>query len=159
MLKVLLETAHWLIEANPDQRVVWLRRSSAPFSAIPELTNANQRVIQSLGRDRAGWGIIVDMRRAPPRNDPVFEQAMRALREAVESRFSRTALLLSTQAGVLQVQRLGREDGATSFATTNESTALAHARGALADPQRRMSSRPAPSSRGSVPPGRGGAAR
>lgn len=172
MKRLLLETPYWSLEASPDDRVVWLCRSPVPFATIPEVTSANHRVIQSLSPERAGWGIIVDMRRAPARNDSQFEQAMHALRDAVETRFARTALLLATHAGVLQVQRLGREDGARAFATMSEAAALAHATGALPEQRPRMSSHPAPSSagraasrggtpgsHGSVPPSRGGLSR
>jgi hypothetical protein len=60
---------------------------------------------------------------------------------------------------VLQVQRLTREDGTTTFATMSEAAALAYAIGALPDPHARMSSRPAPSSRDRMPPSRTGVNR
>jgi hypothetical protein len=69
------------------------------------------------------------MRHAPPRNDPAFETAMRGLRDAVEVRFARTAVLLDTAVGLLQVTRLTREDGAGTFATQSEAAALRFARG------------------------------
>jgi hypothetical protein len=66
---------------------------------------------------------------APPRNDPAFESAMRGLRDAVEVRFARTAVLLESAVGLLQVSRLTREDGAETFATQSEAAALRFARG------------------------------
>lgn len=172
-LTALLQTTHWLMEAEPDERVVWLRRSPLAFASVAEVSDANVEVIEQITSEHASFGLVVDMRRAPARNDPEFEQAMRALREAVEARFQRTALLLATQAGVLQVQRLTREDGSSTFATMSESAAHAFATGSLIDPHPRLSSRPAPSSgermppsrrslppsRGGVPPSRGGMTR
>lgn len=153
-MTALLQTTHWLMEAEPDERVVWLRRLPVAFASVAEIGNANVEVIDRITSEHASFGLVVDMRRAPARNDPEFEQAMRALREAVETRFRRTALLLATQAGVLQVQRLTREDGSSTFATMSEAAALAYASGALIDPHPRLSSRPAPSSRDRIPPSR-----
>lgn len=127
---VLLSSEHWLMEADPDDRVVWLSRLPAPFASLAEIARANDAVIRRLDAAYASWGLIVDLRRAPPRNDPEFENAMRGLRAAVAASFARTALLLATQAGVLQVSRITREDGSASFATTTEAAALEFARGA-----------------------------
>ena len=69
------------------------------------------------------------MAQAPPRNDPAFESAMRGLRAAVEVSFARIAVLLGTQVGVLQVQRITREDSAKSYATVSREAALRFARG------------------------------
>lgn len=130
MKRGLLSTEHWLMEADPDDRIVWLHRLPVPFASISEIMCANDAVIRKLDAAYASWGVVVDLRRAPPRNDPAFENAMRGLRAAVAASFARTALLLATQAGVLQVSRITREDGSASFATTVEAAALEFARGA-----------------------------
>lgn len=130
MERALLSTKHWLMEADAENRVVWLRRLPLPFASISEIASANEAVIQRIEAAHARWGVIVDLRRAPSRNDPAFESAMRGLRAAVAAGFARTALLLATQAGVLQVSRLAREDGSMSFVTTAEEMALEFARGA-----------------------------
>jgi hypothetical protein len=125
----LLLSAHWLMEEDVAQRVVLLRRMALPFSSLDELSNANQEVVRLIRPEHRAWGIVVDMRQAPARNDPSFESAMRGLRDAVELRFARTAVLLGTAVGLLQVTRLTREDGATSLATQSEAEALRFARG------------------------------
>jgi hypothetical protein len=125
----LLSGAHWLMEDDGDQRVVWLVRRPVPFVSLLEVTNANAEVARKILPQHGKVGVIVDMRQAPPRNDAGFEQAMQGLRAEVEARFARTAVLLATRVGVLQVNRITRTDGATSFATTDEAAALRFARG------------------------------
>jgi len=125
----LLSSAHWFMEESIAQRVVMLRRTALPFGSLDELSSANQEVVRLIRPEHRAWGIVVDMRQAPPRNDPSFESAMRGLRDAVEERFARTAVLLGTAVGLLQVTRLAREDGATSLATQSEAEALRFARG------------------------------
>jgi hypothetical protein len=128
-MKTLLSSAHWLMEEDAPFRVVWLRRLPLPFASIRELTAANEDVIQQMVARHRAWGVVVDMRTAPSRNDPGFEAAMRGLRSSVETHFARTAVLLATLVGKLQVDRLTRNDGAASFATTDEAIALRFARG------------------------------
>jgi hypothetical protein len=124
-----LASAHWVMEEDTDARLVWLRRTAAPFQSPDEVTSANAQIVQRLHPHHQHWGVIVDMRRARSRNDAAFEQAMLGLRSAVESSFARTAVLLGTAVGMLQVNRLTREDGATSFATMSEAAAERFARG------------------------------
>jgi hypothetical protein len=125
----LITSAHWLMEEDRLNKVVFLRRMALPFGSMEELTSANQQVVRQIRPEHREWGIVVDMRQAPPRNDPSFESAMRGLRDAVEVRFARTAVLLETAVGLLQVTRLTREDGATTFATQSEAAAVRFARG------------------------------
>ncbi len=55
--------------------------------------------------------LLVDMRLAPARNDPAFEEMQRGYRQLLLKRFVRVATLLHSRAGLLHVQRYGREDG------------------------------------------------
>jgi sulfite reductase alpha subunit-like flavoprotein/predicted heme/steroid binding protein len=125
----LLASAHWLMEEDRRNKLVYLLRLAMPFSSVEEITSANQQVVARIRPEHKDWGIVVDMRQAPPRNDPAFEGAMRGLRDAVEVRFARTAVLLESAVGLLQVTRLTREDGAETFATQSEAAALRFARG------------------------------
>lgn len=129
MNRVLLSSPHWLMESDAASHLVWLRRSPVAFGSIVELTAANEAVVSKFLDQYESWSVVVDMRLAPSRNDPAFEAAMHGLRSAIEARFARTAVLLATQVGMLQVNRLTREDGAKSFATTDEVAALRFARG------------------------------
>jgi hypothetical protein len=66
------------------------------------------------------------MREAPQRNDLEFENAMLNIRYVLAHTFARLTVLLETTTGLLQVNRIGRNDGIASeiFATTNEYAAL-----------------------------------
>lgn len=125
----LLSSTHWLMEDDIDQRVVWLVRQPVAFASLTEIISANAAVVRKILPQHRSAGLVVDMRQAPSRNDTGFEQAMQGLRARVESSFARTAVLLSTRVGILQVNRITRADRATSFATTDEAAALSFARG------------------------------
>jgi sulfite reductase (NADPH) flavoprotein alpha-component len=75
--------------------------------------------------------VVVDMRHAPRRNDAEFENAMRHLRDRIGKSFARVALVLESAAGVLQVNRIARDEGASdkTFATLSEPAATRFARG------------------------------
>jgi hypothetical protein len=117
------------MDEDRDHRIVWLERTAQPFGSLAEVTTANQEVVRKFASYHREWGIVVDMAQAPARNDPAFEGAMRGLRAAIEVTFARTAVLLGTQVGVLQVKRITREDAAKSYATVNRDAALRFARG------------------------------
>lgn len=122
------DVGHWLVDEDRAAQVVWLRRTARVFVTLDELLRENQQVVARLGKHHHSWGLVVDMRHAPSRNDPAFEEAMRGLRTAVEARFARTAVLLGTAAGVLQVNRITRTDGTQSLATQSEQAAFDFAR-------------------------------
>lgn len=125
----LLSVTHWVMDEDRDHRIVWLERTPVPFGSIDEVTLANEQVVQKFAPHHRQWGIVVDMAHAPSRNDAAFESAMHGLRASVEASFARTAVLLGTQVGVLQVKRLTREDSAKSYATVSREAALRFARG------------------------------
>lgn len=117
------------MEEDGEARVVWLQRTALPFGSIDEVTSANEQVVKRFSPYHRRWGLVVDMSQAGSRNDPAFEEAMRGLRAAVAESFARTAVLLGTQVGVLQVKRLTREDSAKSLATLSRDAALRFAGG------------------------------
>ena len=129
MKTTLLSSTHWLMEDDVDQRIVWLVRRPVAFASLTEIVSANAAVVRKILPQHRSAGVVVDMRQAPSRNDTGFEQAMQGLRVQVEARFARTVVLLATRVGILQVNRITRADGATSFATTDEAAALRFARG------------------------------
>jgi hypothetical protein len=108
---------------------VVLTRSAAPVDTIPDLIAQNEEVIARIRPEHAGFGVVVDMRQAVPRNDPEFENAMQQLRQELQSRFRRLAVLIESAMGVLQVDRLTRIEGTQVFGTQSESAAFKFARG------------------------------
>lgn len=129
MRTLLLNTQHYVLEEDRDARVVILRRTALPFGPAAEVRAENERVVAAFRPDHASYGLIVDMRAAPPRNDPAFEAAMRHLRFMVRRSFARTAVLVRTASGMMQVSRMHREEGYPYFTTSDEEEALRLARG------------------------------
>lgn len=126
----LLSDEFWTFEEQTKERVVILRRTPTPVDSIEKLIASNESIIALMQLKHRQFGIIVDMRQAPQRNDADFENAMLKLRVAVATNFMRVAVLLESATGVLQVNRIGRNDGAETFATLNEFAALRFAKGA-----------------------------
>lgn len=127
--RVLACSDYWFVEEHIDQSVVVIRRTPISFDSLDVLVRENDSVIGTIRSEHARFGVVVDMRQAPSRNDPEFEGAMRALRETVTNRFARLAVLIESAAGVLQVTRLGRGEGQRVFATRSETDAMRFARG------------------------------
>lgn len=128
-LKVLLSTPHWVLEEDENHRITVLRRTPVPWKSVEEIGHANDRVLEHFRPYHEGYGVVVDMRYAPTRNDPSFENAMAPLRARIGDIFARVAVLLDSAVGVLQVDRLGRAEGGKTFATQSESSATRFARG------------------------------
>jgi hypothetical protein len=59
---------------------------------------------------REEFGLLVDCRRAPGRNDAEFERAFEPHRQRLQRGFRRVAVVVSTAHGRLQVERYSRED-------------------------------------------------
>lgn len=68
--------------------------------------------------------LLIDMRDAVGRNEPEYDAVLRRIRTRVESGFLRSALLLRTAAGMLQMKRVTDEDGVARVAFTSEVEAV-----------------------------------
>nr|MCU0659250.1 hypothetical protein [Polyangiaceae bacterium] len=74
---LLLETPWVRSEHDPERRLVRYTRTALGFSTIIELEQSYGALILSTQQmDRTRLGLLVDLREAPPRNDPTFEQVM-----------------------------------------------------------------------------------
>lgn len=128
--KVLMSNDFWTVEEESDAKVLLLRRSPKPVISLDDLVVANAAVLAHFRRGYSAYGVVVDMRQAPPRNDTGFENAMAELRMGLATNFARVAVLLESATGLLQVNRIGRNDSAQTFATQNEPAAIKFAKGA-----------------------------
>jgi hypothetical protein len=108
-MRELLRTAHLTIRLDDATKVVRLVRSAVPFDDIREI-DANFLRITALFTDeqRAELKILLDVRDAPSRNDPEFENALQRRTLAFYRGFLRAAVLLRTAAGKLQLARMAR---------------------------------------------------
>jgi hypothetical protein len=132
-IEVLVSTPFWLMERDRDRNIVMLRRSADPIDSLTELRSQNRTLVDLMNQTKDANGIVVDMRQAPSRNDPAFEDAMRHLRSCIYTTYPRVAVLLVSAVGVLQVNRIGRNEGAETLATLSEEAADKFAQGLTRD--------------------------
>lgn len=95
-----------------------LVRSSTPYPELSAVRSSFGALLKSLPTGLAGQKtslLIVDMRAAPARNDLQFEETQKEYRQHILAIFARVATLVSTRAGLLNVQRYGREDGSRNI--------------------------------------------
>jgi hypothetical protein len=64
--------------------------------------------------ERGKFGLLVDVRLAPGRNDAEFEKNFQPYRQRLQQGFRRVAIVVETTHGKLQCQRYAREDGVAS---------------------------------------------
>jgi sulfite reductase alpha subunit-like flavoprotein len=120
----LYTSAHWILDEHPAENLTVLQRTPVPWASLNELRAENATILLVLRSDRSQSGLLVDMRHAPIRNDADFESAMATLRAGLTGHFERTAVLLDTKLGELQVTRIERDERRGTLATRSESAAL-----------------------------------
>lgn len=125
----LLKSTYWEVYEVFDAKVIVLRRTTAIVDSTASLREENLEVASCLSEKHRGWGGVVDMRLASARGDGKFEQAMGFLRHRLAVHLSRLSVLVSSAAGLLQVSRIDRVDGQSSYVTQDEAEALKFAQG------------------------------
>jgi hypothetical protein len=121
----LLQTPFLHVEHDEPRKFVRYTRSTRGFASIAELDDAHLGLIRAFQRlDRPRLNLLVDLRDAPPRNDPAFEQAIARHRGPMMQGFRRVAILVRSVVGGLQVRRHMSDDGTVSQITQDEDEAL-----------------------------------
>ena len=112
----LYEGPYYDLRLDQQRAVLWLHRSSAPIERLGEVHAAQSAVLDRLEQIACrSFGLLVDLREAPSRNDPEFEEAVKEFRRQLFSSFPRNALLVRTAAGKMQLTRHVRSDGSVSL--------------------------------------------
>jgi hypothetical protein len=121
----LLQTPLIRSEYDERRRLVRYTRTSQGFSSIHELEETYKNLIQSTVRlDLRHLALLIDLREAPPRNDPAFEEAIARYRGPMMQGFARVAVLVKSAVGRLQVRRHAANDGIANLVTQDEDEAL-----------------------------------
>jgi cytochrome b involved in lipid metabolism len=120
---------HWIFEEDTEQQLAVLRRTPIAAGSLLALSQENEQVLRCLKPWHKQYGLVVDTRQARMRNDSGFEDAMAKLRRELTSHFERTAVLLESSIGELQVNRIERDERRDAIATRSESTAYKFAAG------------------------------
>jgi hypothetical protein len=124
MVRVYSDAYH-LAERLAGTSVIVIRRSSIPFSTLEELDRYFGALNHAMDRiDKPKHELLVDIRAVAGRNDSDFELAFGPHRARLERGFRRVAVLVSSPAGRLQVQRHAVQDRLGVRAFQDEAEAL-----------------------------------
>jgi hypothetical protein len=116
---------YWVVRTEPTSRVVRLTRTSVSLSTLDEMLTELAAVERALEASAlAGFGILMDLRAGPMRNDDAFELQLRPYRERLSKRFARVAVLISTAVGRLQMTRLAKDAPSAPRVFADENEAL-----------------------------------
>ena len=99
------------------------------FDSLTDMETAYDQLciaLDHVGRWRTS--VLVDLRAAPGRNDPVFERLMQKLRPRLFADFRRCAALVQTAVGSLQVSRYARQDGIKLLVASDEAALIEYLR-------------------------------
>ncbi|WP_437970560.1 hypothetical protein WMF04_15290 [Sorangium sp. So ce260] len=122
-----LRNAHFIVAVDPMAKVVRVTRTAEPFDSIAQIEQECLEITKALAPvDRSAMSLLLDIRAAPGRNDPTFEESTLRLRTAAVRGFGCVAVLVGTPAGALQVRRHSREDGVDRLISDNEDELLAY---------------------------------
>ena len=105
-------------------KVVVLERTSlsAGNGDVATIFGPAEKAIEGIDRQR--YGLLIDVRAAPGRNDPDFEKQFEPHRQRMQRGFRRVAVVVKTVHGKLQVQRYAREDGIPNAAFDDRAAAV-----------------------------------
>jgi hypothetical protein len=144
------------VSVDDERRLIRRARTDRPFASLDEAADAYETMLKAIDSlDRSTHVVLVDMRLAPPRNDPGFEKLLERYYSRLYSGYPRIAAIAKTQVGRLQITRVAQTLGFNVRTFMDEAEALAYLEGTGDSPGR---STPVPESRSasSRPPGRRG---
>jgi hypothetical protein len=122
----LSDNAFVSVSVDRIRRVARVTRNAERPRSIEQITQAFDEAARAFdGFDRARLRLLIDLRAAPGRNDPEFEQAMATRRQELMRGFPAVAILVQTPVGELQIARISREDGSSAKVFNDEAKAIA----------------------------------
>jgi hypothetical protein len=105
--EVLYEDLWVRVVVDRASRVMRYERTEKPFARISEVGRVHDDVVKAvIGQPRGMFAMLVDLRRAPSRNDEEYEATIEGYVAQLIGHFDRYALLVKSAAGRLQVTRL-----------------------------------------------------
>lgn len=128
----LLLSTHWVIEGGVREQFLLVRRTANSYASVTEVRtsfDAVRRIVDPLDRYRTS--VLVDMRLAPPRDDPEFEKAAADQPKYLSRDFKRSAVLIRTAIGLLHVQRHMQRLGLPMKVFNDELQAIDYVRGRM----------------------------
>lgn len=126
----LLLNTHWVIEGGVREPILLVRRTANSYASAADVRSSFdlvRRVVEPI--ERAITSVLVDMRLAPPRDDPEFERAAADQPKYLSRDFKRSAVLIRTAIGLLHVQRHMQRLGLPMKVFNDEQQAFDYLRG------------------------------
>jgi hypothetical protein len=108
------EGAHIKVGVIERSWIAVIERSALPThdEDLSALFAPAEKAFARIARER--YGLLIDVRAAPGRNDPEFEKKFEPVRQKLQKGFRRVAIVVRSTSGKLQAQRYGRADNLPS---------------------------------------------
>jgi len=111
-----LRNAHFELSTDETNHVVTLVRSDEPFRSIREMVAVLDEIFHAVSNiDGKAYGLVVDNRKLPVRNDPSFQQAFRSFRTRLDERFARVGVVLASEPSIEQLEQSGRSPNVRAY--------------------------------------------
>jgi hypothetical protein len=126
----LFRSTHLIVNREESGRVIRARRTSSPFASAADMYAVESQFLRAFPmRDRFAISVLVDVREAPMlANDGLEIEAAKVI-DAMASEFERSALLVRTAVGALQVRRIAKTNPFRLELFEDEAMALAYLTG------------------------------
>ena len=109
---------------TPISGLVRYQRTELAYRNPLDLARSYEGLRALAGHLGPGMKLLLDLRLAPPRNDPEFEAKANAAIAEFVTRFTKHATLVRTAAGKLQTARLAQARGVQVHVFDDEKSAL-----------------------------------
>lgn len=117
-------TTFYEVELRPQGAIV--RRTTRRYAHVSELASSFAVLDEQFRALKpSASALLVDLRAAVGRNDAAFETALAPLRRELLRKFERSALLVRTTIGRMQLERYLAADGIRARVFSNEDAAMA----------------------------------
>jgi hypothetical protein len=126
LVREIYRSAHFLVDVDDVSNVFRRRRTDVGYASTDEIDSAYDALFAAVESfHRPEYGLLSDMRLAPPRNDAAFERAVGRYHARFYGGFHKIAHLVKSEAGRLQITRMARPDTARRMRVfTSETAAL-----------------------------------
>ena len=127
---MLVSERHLEVTVDARRKLVVATRGGAEVATAEEVTEMIAHARKTLETvQRAGLGILIDVRKAPLSVETRFAEQLLALRRELTREFRRAAFLVQTKLGLLQVQRFVREEKLSAQVFDDRERAIAYLTG------------------------------
>lgn len=126
MTTTLHEDEWTILTVDTALGLVRFTRTEVPYAGEPDIERNYAALGQAILRVPPGMKLLIDIRRATPRNDAMFEAKSNGALSQLLKRFVRNATLVKTAVGKLQTTRLATQRGGVPHVFDDERAALAY---------------------------------